>query len=1115
MTKRILTLLTAVLMMLSFSLNSVAEDVSDPASTLHISPYTKLVYDLGIVNEEDCTEETLSRGDFVKMLASCISYTLDGECPYADIQDAAVQRAVVLLSAMGAINGTSDGIFNPDSPITLTQAAKMMMAVAGRTTRANFSGGYPGGYIKEATETGLLSGVECGYDQPLTGKEIPQLFANFLQVEVAELAYYNDYFTERYEIGRKVMSVYLGIYESKGTLNATSKTSLLVQSGEPLDNEEAIVIGNKNYNTELIYIDSYIGFPLTYFYVEKDGYVNPFVVSAGLSGQYKHYEIITSDVVRASESDGLIYYEDTKERTLNLNDTIVVFNGKYVKDFDYSLLSEGENTINAYDWNRDKNIDVIHMDFCTYYVAKANPHDGYIEDMYGLESLYLSENNSGVENFSFYKYGEKVDYSVIKKYNVLSIYKSADGKNAEVHISSDRIKGIITEKNHGDKTVVINGREVKVSANADVIMAVPIGTSVSLLIADDYTAAGVIYTEDTSEQYAFYTNRKIGEGLDKRVWVELFTMDKQVNGYELSDKVKFNGEVVRPEILVSDPALYDSQTGLAIPQLVKFTMNEDGEINNFYTYVDNSADPSKVYDTQYFSRDAMYDRASESSYIQYDIIDCLYICESPGIIYLEVPMPENGVVDPERIKIKDKLWTGWADCEVYDSNETCTPAVVMRYVANTNDILELDLMCVEKFANKINSKGDPGQYLCGYYMDEYVELEVATGVKALASSLCPGDMIRVAQNNKGVVTQILKVFTLKNSAEDPDRDYFLHGDVYQALDASEGNEADYKKVSSTNWTTRHNWIAHARCIGIFGADRPVLWFDEGSPYNYKSLMLGYGHFEFYKYDVDTKKLEKAGPNAINPNDPRQTLAMRIRNGEVYECLIITWPENRAVYGPETYNPVVTYSTEFEKKFAFNKEVNGLNVGYDRLNDHGNFTIVDDEETENGKKLKFEKSATGNNNALKFNIPSLPFTSTIASIQFDIVFENMNSYEDAVTYFYVGDSVQGFFFRGPTGNVTARIYNGSSYVTVPGFSFNPEEKHTIKIEVEKIDGDVATNNYFRYNFYLDDMNTPAGSVVRTTPSGGKMISSTEIFRMYGASGRTFVAYMDNIKCDFAE
>lgn len=1115
MTKRILTFVL-VLCMVSGVLFASAEDMTTGVLNDYESAYTNLVDDLGILSGIEPTDEPVSRGNFVKALASCISYTMEGNCPYTDIQDAAVQRAVILLSALGAVNGNADGTFDPDSPVTLTQAAKMMMAVAGRTTRANYSGGYPGGYIKEANETGLFTGISGGYDQPLKGRDLPLLFANFLQVEVAELEVYNDYFTERYEIGKKVMSVYLGIYEKRGRLNATSGTSLLTESGEPLDKEEAIIIGDINYNTELMYIDSYIGFPLIYFYVEKEGYVNPFVVSASISGQHHHHEISTVDVADVSFEDGMRYYVQDKEKALDFeDDVIVIFNGKYAKDFDYSLLKQGENTINAYDWDKDKKIDLIHLNFCTYYVVKANPYDGYIEDLYGLDPLYISDNNPNMENFTFTKYGEKVDYKAIKKYNVLSVYKSADGKNADILISSDRIKGKITEKNKNDKTVVINGRQVKVSANIDEIMSVPIGVPVSLLIADDYTAAGVIYTTDTSEQYAFYTNRKIGEGLDKKVWIELFTMDKQVGAYELAEKVKLNGEFVKPEALVSDPALYDLQTGLVIPQLVKFTLNDDGEINNFYTYVDNSDDPTKVYDTQNFSRDAKYIKATESAYIQYDIIDCLYICESPGIIYLEVPEPINGVIDPERIKIRSGLWSGWADCEVYDADETCVPAVVMRYVANTNDVLELDLMCVEKYANKINAQGDAGQYLCGYYMSEYVELEVASSARADAMSLQGGDMIRIAQDNKGVVTRILKVFTLKNSAEDPDRDYFLHGDVYQALDASEGNDADYKKISSTNWTTRHNWIAHARCIGIFGANRPVLWFDETSSYNYKSLMVGAGHYEFYKYDVDSKKLEKAGYTSINPNDPRQSLAMRIRNGEVYECLIITWPENRTVYGPETYNPVVTYSTEFEKKFTFNKEVNGLSVGYDRLNDYGDFTIVDDEETQDGKKLKFEKTATGNNNALKFNVPSMPLTSQKLSIQFDIVFESMNSYEDAVTYWYMGDSVQGFFFRGPRGNVTARIHNGSSYVTVPNFSFDPSQKHTIKIQVEKTDGEDSSKNYYKYSFYLDDMETPAGSIIRTTSSSGKMISSTEVFRIYGASGRTFVAYMDNIKCDFAE
>lgn len=213
----------------------------------------------------------------------------------------------------------------------------------------------------------------------------------------------------------------------------------------------------------------------------------------------------------------------------------------------------------------------------------------------------------------------------------------------------------------------------------------------------------------------------------------------------------------------------------------------------------------------------------------------------------------------------------------------------------------------------------------------------------------------------------------------------------------------------------------------------------------------------------------------------------------------------------TEEPNNTHSAYFDSNFSFNKVNDGLCICYDTVNEYGDFYISPDNTDSDNFVLVLDKRETGNNNSLKFVIPDFNSGTDRYSIEFDLEFESMNLYEDAVLYFRLGNTTQGYFFRGESGNITMHIYNGQKYEKVSGFELEPYGRHKLKFEAEITSGNDNTYNYYKYSFYKDNLSATCGSV--TTMSKDSFVSGTEVFTVYGATSRIVKAYMDNVKINF--
>lgn len=81
-------------------------------------------------------------------------------------------------SALGVINGRTDGTFGPNDSVTYEQALAMVLRAMGLTNEADSAGGYPDGYIKIADESGFSANLSASKGTALTRWQIAQLLYN-------------------------------------------------------------------------------------------------------------------------------------------------------------------------------------------------------------------------------------------------------------------------------------------------------------------------------------------------------------------------------------------------------------------------------------------------------------------------------------------------------------------------------------------------------------------------------------------------------------------------------------------------------------------------------------------------------------------------------------------------------------------------------------------------------------------------------------------------------------------------------------------------------------------------------------------------------------------------
>ncbi len=414
-------------------------------------------------------EEPVTRAEFtaitVRLMNAEVVSEYAADIAFQDIeQEYWAKPYINYLNGIHVINGVEDGVFAPEESVTLEMASKILVNVLGYYIPAEDKGGYPTGYLVQAQELGLLSGVDRA-QTPLTRKEIALMAYNALDIDMLVKQIPEEkYVVMKGETLRRRLTPADGGDLSKltGIVTANIDTYLIEPVYDMTDDQ--IEINGKLYRTIVANAKQYIGQSVD-FYVHDDQQLGEEVIISITPTAKNSVQTFSVKDIESADASSLKYYkDDSGKRTAAVRyntDTVVLRNHVPLTVWNAQSFTETERgTITAIDNDSDNIAEVIlikeHTSAVVDEVRTENEmvyfKDGF--ELYGKKYFELNPDNSDlyitVEDVD----GNAMTIEDIQSGDVFSVFEnSADDTRIEAVVSHERVTETI-QKISKDKVII-------------------------------------------------------------------------------------------------------------------------------------------------------------------------------------------------------------------------------------------------------------------------------------------------------------------------------------------------------------------------------------------------------------------------------------------------------------------------------------------------------------------------------------------------------------------------------------------------------------------------------------------------------------------------------------
>lgn len=190
--KKVISSVAAIAIVAS-SASAFAVTFPDVDASASYANAVEVLTALKIVNGDDKglfnPDNNVTRAEFTKMAVGALGEIAAAEAQttsqFTDAANTSQHWAAGYIAqgvADGFINGMGDGTFAPDSQVTYAQAAKMLVAAVGYTSYAEAAGGWPSGYVSQASSLDITKGVSATNDTALTRAQCAIMIYNAMKV---------------------------------------------------------------------------------------------------------------------------------------------------------------------------------------------------------------------------------------------------------------------------------------------------------------------------------------------------------------------------------------------------------------------------------------------------------------------------------------------------------------------------------------------------------------------------------------------------------------------------------------------------------------------------------------------------------------------------------------------------------------------------------------------------------------------------------------------------------------------------------------------------------------------------------------------------------------------
>lgn len=309
--------------------------------TITDSYKTEILMDLGMINKDAYSGNTISRMDFLKSICAAISENVpDGK----DLINMGKEYDITVAE------GISD--FKGNAAVTYDEAIKMTISACGYDSAAQFSGGFPKGYRDMATRLDIgVKGINPS--ETITPDIAIEILFDMIQAPSLTLSGVQNN-SGIYDEGETILKK-RDILWVEGVVSGNADTLLNNATG---GGRNAVYIDEKKYTSLLVKAQNYLGYSVIAC-IDVDDNI---VAIAKKEKTNKEYEVRGKDICRSENGMSTVYYlnDREKEKKLKISPIVdVIHNGYALPDYNENDLKPNVGNVVFIDNNGDDIIDVI------------------------------------------------------------------------------------------------------------------------------------------------------------------------------------------------------------------------------------------------------------------------------------------------------------------------------------------------------------------------------------------------------------------------------------------------------------------------------------------------------------------------------------------------------------------------------------------------------------------------------------------------------------------------------------------------------------------------------------------------------------------------------------
>lgn len=639
-------------------------------------------------------EMAVSRGEFAAVISRLLNLTwLDDESQslFADVdRNNPYYHQIMLMGKMQIMIGNEQGLFCPGAAVTFAQTAKCLLYILGYQSQAEQSGGYPSGYLAQASRLGILDGLEDELQENVSRSALAQMIYHSLDIVILDVVSIGKG-TGYSDAGEKtILSKYLNVEKIKGILTAVDGRSILNRS--QVSGDGYVQIGEKLYEYEDNSIIDFLGYDLECYVTAGDGEPQKVVYAfAHARNRELLIPIKNLDTNASGFSLTNFYYIDYtgRQQEAELVDKLCfVYNGVYDYDFDINDL----NFMTGYVKLLDNNNDGV------YEFAFIWSYENFVVDSLGEDIISCQYNK-------VFKKQEDVDYQVLgydgtrgdwdllseaSAWDILSVASSKDGSLITVTVNRGGVSGTVEALTTGASSEIeINGQSYTISEqylslnqSADYVN-IECGLSSEFYFDVMGEIAAVYYTKANDVKYGYLLGIMKKSSIDTQYQVKIFNQDGKEVVLTTKEKIKMTSPNHDGNMITCEEAFDEFyENGDFEQQLIQYSVDGQGLLST----IEKQIDATLVgYNLNRFSKDFdlteseyRYQDAT-STFGDKDTYNKMFHINAQTIVFY-LPL-DNGKVSEENMNVSDAslfvAGKNYKEMEVYDCDDTYQASIVV------------------------------------------------------------------------------------------------------------------------------------------------------------------------------------------------------------------------------------------------------------------------------------------------------------------------------------------------------------------------------------------------------------------------------------------------------